>query len=120
MSAPVISDLRLRAYFASVIGPTRAPYGQKKFFDFTPGTFLEIAQNSTRDRVLFVFVSRADIVGGGLTVATFSQSTGGAASSDFTVSFATTGRFTFILYPNESLSLQTVGAAQIVKAEESY
>lgn len=120
MSDQIISDLRLRAYFASVIGPARAPYGFKKFFNFAAGGFLELAQNSTRDRVLFVSISRADIPGGVTTAATFTQSVGGAGGTDFTVSFPFTGRFNFVLYPEESLSLLCAGAAQIVKAEEAY
>jgi hypothetical protein len=118
--ARVISDLQLRAYFAAVIGPTRAPYGQKQSFDYAAGDLKRLVQNTTRDRVLRVLVSRSDITGGVTTAASFTQNVDGTGSSDFSVSFLTTSSFPFVLFPGETLSLSCVGAAKIVLAQEPY
>lgn len=120
---PIVSDLRIRAYIASVIGGTRAPYGQKKFHPFVAGQTQLLVENSTRDKVVRVTVSRsaADILAAGVAVvATFTQTNGSASSSDFAVFFAAANSFPFILYPGESLSLQMAAAAQVVTAQETY
>lgn len=119
-----LDEVSLRAYFASVIGVFRAPFGARRNQTFTvPGQLRQIASNDTPNRVLSVFVSRNDAAGN--LAVTFSQGAGGAATTDFAVAFAATSIFRFILKPSERLSMTLTDPAvpspmTIVIAEESY
>lgn len=114
--------LQLRAYFASVIGTFRAPFGSRKTFTYTKaGQSHQIARNTTADKVLSIFVSRNDLAGA--VASTFSQQSG-AATTDFAFVFDNTSILRFILYPSESLSL-TINAAPAtpltaVVSDEAY
>ena len=100
--------LQLRAYFASVIGTFRAPFGSRRTFTFTQaGQTRQIASNTTADRVLSIFVSRNDLAGP--IASTFSQQSG-PATTDFAFIFDNPSILRFVLYPSESLSL-TINAA---------
>jgi hypothetical protein len=106
-----IDSLRLRAYFATIVGQARAPFGQRKSFSLAAvGDPLQLAQNSTRDKILFVTVSRSD-----LSIATvaviFSQQSSGGSLNDFVAPFVPLGIFRFVLYPGESLAVQGAGGA---------
>ncbi len=123
MAAPIITDLLVRAYFASVIGPSRAPFGRKASFAYPLGRVVnqQLALNSTRDRVLYVTVTRSDVAGAA-TIVTFSQSTGDAASVDFSTAFAGASIHRFTLFPDDSLSMQNdgTGAINVVVAQETW
>lgn len=114
--------LQLRAYFASVIGTFRAPFGSRKTFTYTKaGQSQQIARNTTADKVLSIFVSRNDLAGP--VSSTFSQQSG-AATTDFAFVFDNTSILRFILYPSESLSLTTntapVTPLTAVVSDEAY
>ncbi len=103
-----VAALRLRAYFATVIGTARAPFGQRRAFLLdVPDKPIQLAENSTRDKVLFVTVSRSTFVG--TPFATFSQQSS-ASANDFVVSMLPLAVFRFVLYPGESLSIQGIAA----------
>lgn len=104
----LIDALRVRAYFATVIGTARAPFGQRRAFPLAvPDQPIQLANNSTRDKVLFVSVSRSTFVG--TPAAIFSQQSS-ASANDFVVSLLPLVVFRFVLYPGESLSIQGVAA----------
>ncbi len=103
-----LDALRLRAYFATVIGTARAPFGQRKSFPLTEADKpIELANNSTRDKVLYVTVSRSTLVGA--PSALFSQQSS-ASANDFLVTLLPLAVFRFVLYPSESLSIQGIAA----------
>lgn len=121
--ADAITDIELRAYFASVIGAVRAPYGTKRTsVPFTPGKTQEIAQNATKNRVLHVTVSRADVLLPDVTMVFSQNPSASGSSNDFVVDFTGTSVFRFVLKPEDSLNLtMTAGAsAVIVVAQETY
>jgi len=98
-----LGEKELRAYFASVIGTFRAPFGVRSTYQYTPQKQTQqIERNTTADKVLSVFVSRNDLIGA--VPATFSQQSG-PATTDFAVTFDGASIFRFLLYPSESLSL---------------
>lgn len=104
-----IDALRLRAYFATVIGTARAPFGQRRAFNLdAPDKPIQLADNSTRDKVLYVTVSRSTFAGA--PAAIFSQQSS-AGVNDFFVSLLPLAVFRFILYPSESLSIQALPGA---------
>lgn len=123
MADRIIDDVTLRAYFASVIGPFRRPFGVRGFVKYPAAdvTTQRLVLNSTRDRVLAVTVSRQDVTGAANPV-TFSQQVNGASSNDFSVTFTGVGIFNFIVRPGESLTLQSSGAAamNVVVQQETY
>lgn len=123
MSSPIISDLTLRAYFASVIGGFRQVYGQRRNFLFPAGsvTTQQLVENSTKDRVLSVFVSRSDVTGAA-TPATFTQNNNGAGTNDFSILFTALSQQRFVLYPGDTLALQSAGtnAMNVVVQQEGY
>jgi hypothetical protein len=117
-----LGERELRAYFAAVIGTFRAAFGTRRTQAFQQqGQSFQLIQNSTRNKVLSVFISRNDLAG--LVSATFSQQTI-AGSSDFSVSFAQTSIFRFILYPDDALAMTLdsapVGTMNVVIASEPY
>lgn len=119
-----VSDLQVRAYFAAVIGPSRAPFGSRTSAVFPPvsGTIRLLAQNASRDRVLAVVVTRADI-GAANTVVFTKSANGDASGSDFVVTIAVGNRFNFVLYPGERLSVQVINVAvamQLSVGQETY
>ncbi len=98
--------LRLRAYFATVIGTARAPFGQRRSFILdVPDKPIQLANNSTRDKVLLVSVSRSVFIG--TPVVIFSQQSS-ASANDFVASLLPLAVFRFVLYPDESVSIQGV------------
>lgn len=108
-------EVAVRQYLASVIGPTRAPYGQRSQKVLSEGQSVEIARNSTRDRVLFVTVGRGLLnqqAGINATV-TFSQADS-VGTNDFSTLFGSGSVFRFTLRPGESLSMLLVGTANPV------
>ena len=110
MSAP-FTDVELRAYFASVVGQFRAPFGKRGGTGpMTIGQSKLLAQNTTKNRVLSVTVTRGDT--GAVADVIFSQNQAGAASNnDFFVTFGADGRERFILNPGDQLSVQVISGA---------
>ncbi len=109
MDKPIISDIMLRQYFAAVIGPARSPFGQRSTKSVSAiGEPTQIAQNSTRDKALFVTVSRADV--SGTVTVIFSQQPASGSINDFVVAFAPTSSFHFVLRPDETVSMQILAA----------
>lgn len=120
-----LDDLAVRLYLAAVIGPSRAPFGIRGQASLATGSVIEIARNSTDDRVIFVTVSRADLTN--LTVANviFSQNSGPSAN-DYSFSFTPTAtERRFVLKPGDSLSMLVTAfpsaiPAQFVFAQETF
>jgi hypothetical protein len=117
-----LGEKELRAYFAAVIGTFRAPFGVRKTQRFTSaGESFQLVQNSTRNKVLSVFVSRRD--GGVAVPVTFSSQTQ-AGTSDFAASFAAVSVFRFVLYPDDSISMTLdgigVSPVELVVGHEPY
>jgi len=105
-----IDALRLRAYFATVIGTARAPFGNRRAFNLDQADKpIQLANNSTRDKVLFVTVSRSTFLPAGPPTAIFSQQSSSSVN-DFVVALLPLAVFRFVLYPDESLSIQGVAA----------
>lgn len=118
-----LDPLRLRAYFATVVGQARAPFGKRTSVGLVAaGEPVQLVSNSTRDRVLFVTVSRSDLAITTVAVIFSQQSTGGAFN-DFVAPFTPLGLFRFVLYPGESLAVQGTGAftpIDLAVGSESY
>jgi hypothetical protein len=102
-----ITDVLAREYFASVIGPFRAPFGVRGAVALQPGASAQVARNTTRDRVLFITVSRSD-VGGGVPLI-FTRNDQGS-TNDFQIVFGAATVLRFVLRPDESLTITNVGA----------
>jgi len=99
-----LGEKEIRAYFAAVVGTFRGPYGTRSNQRYgTPGESFQLVSNSTRNKVLSVFVSRNDGAPQTLSV-TFSGAPI-AGTSDFAASFATNSIVRFILYPGDILSM---------------
>lgn len=109
----------VRQYLATLIGPLRAPFGQRRSAPVAVGQTVPIALNKTTDRVLFVTVSRAD--GAGQTQVIFSGADT-PSTNDFVVVFANAGVFRFTLKPGEQLSMlnQAGAAISLVFTQETY
>jgi hypothetical protein len=109
---PPFTDEELRAYFASVVGQFRAPFGKRGGTGpLTTGQSRLLSQNTTKTRVFSVTVTRSD-VGGAATAVIFSQNQSGAASNnDYGVNFTGVTKERFILNPGDQLSVQIVGVA---------
>lgn len=118
----LFTDIELRAYFASVVGQFRAPFGKRGGTGtLNAGASRTLAQNSTKNRVLSVTVSRSDF-GGAVANVIFSQNQAGAASNnDFPVVFGADTRERFVLNPGDQLSVQVVsgGPATFVVGQET-
>jgi hypothetical protein len=117
-----LGERELRAYFAAVIGTFRAAFGTRRNQKFAQaGESFQLIQNGSRNKVLSVFVSRNDTAG--VVSATFSQQAI-AGTSDFSVSFAQTSVFRFLLYPDDALAMTLdsapAGTLNIVIASEPY
>lgn len=85
-----------RAYVAAVVGPFRRPQGRVKFAGpIAAGATVEIAKNSTPDRVLFVSVNN---VSPAQVQAVFAV--GGDSNSATSLQLGSAG---FILLPGEQL-----------------
>lgn len=119
----IFTDVELRAYFASVVGQFRAPFGKRGGTGAViPGQSRLLAQNATKNRVLSVTVTRSDLAGPAANVI-FSQNQAGAASNnDFPVQFGADGRERFVLNPGDQLSVQVIsgGPATFVVGQETY
>ena len=103
-------DVTVRMYLASVIGPLRAPFGRRSQVSLTAGQTVELVRNSTRDKVLFVSVYRGDPANNGNTASViFSQNSGQPSTNDFFASVTNVARFTFVLKPDESLTVFVQG-----------
>ncbi len=111
--ATVLSDeVAVRQYLAAIIGPTRAPFGQRSQANLAVGASHEIARNTTRDRVLHVTVGRAALAVNAAAGATVIFSQGDQASTnDFEAVFAAVNTFRFTLRPGESLTMLLTTAA---------
>lgn len=120
-----LDDLTVRLYLAAIIGPSRAPFGIRNQASLAAGQTVEVARNSTNDRVIFVTVSRADIANAVVASVIFSQNNGPSAN-DYSFAFtpvAPVQRFT--LKPGESLSMLVTAfpslvPAQFVFAQETF
>lgn len=103
----IVDDLTARLYLACVIGPARAPYGNRTNVQVTVGdAAVVIATNSNRERALYVTVSRSDINNTATDAGViFSQSSGQASANDFAKSFRPGDSIGFVLKPSETLSM---------------
>lgn len=106
-----LDDLTVRLYLASIIGPSRAPFGTRKQATLRAGQTTEIASNSTHDRAVHVTVTRADqvFVGNAVASVVFTQYSE-ASANDFPTLFPSAGGpgisiYRFVLKPGDSLSL---------------
>lgn len=122
MKAP-FTDVELRAYFASVVGQFRAPFGKRGGGgELNVGQSIRLAQNSTKDRVINVTVTRADI-GGAATVVIFTQNGPGAASeNDFIVAFGNSGTQRFVLNPEDevAVTVRSGGPIRFAVGQETF
>jgi len=119
----IFTDVELRAYFASVVGQFRAPFGKRSGTSpLGVGQSRTLAQNSTKERVMSVTVTRSDLAGPATNVI-FSQNQAGAASAnDFPVQFNANARERFVLNPGDQLSVQVTagGPATFVVGQETF
>ncbi len=119
----LFTDVELRAYFASVVGQFRGPYGKRGGTGvLLAGQSKGLANNTTKDRVLSVTVTRSDL-GGVLANVIFSQNqSGGASNNDFPVAFGVDSRERFVLNPGDQLSVQITsgGPATFVVGQETH
>lgn len=120
MALEFITDVLAREYFASIVGPFRAPFGARTSVALQIGASRQVARNTTSDRVLFVTVSRSD-PGGPVTNLIFTRNDQGS-TNDFQTVFGPAAILRFVLRPDDSLTITNVGAAvpALVIGQETF
>jgi hypothetical protein len=105
----------VRMYLAAVIGPLRAPFGRRSQVSLVVGEQTQIVSNDTRTKALYVTVTRFDAAANA-TPATviFSQNPNGGSTNDNVVAFGAPNRFSFVLKPDESLTMLVTAVGGIL------
>lgn len=106
MALEFITDVLAREYFASVVGPFRAPFGVRSSVTLQVDASVEVARNTTADRALFITVNR--IGTGGATTLIFTRNDQGS-TNDFQEAFLVGSLQRFVLRPDESLTITNLG-----------
>ena len=113
-----LDDITIRCYFASLIGPSRAPFGVRNSGVATAGAPLVLTRNSTKDRALYVTVSRPS---GGPAVTGYFSKNDGPSLNDYGVTVQSGSVFRFVLRPGEVLSFLCPSAdVALVWGQEAY
>lgn len=120
MALEFITDVLAREYFASIVGPFRAPFGARTSVALQVGASQQVARNTTNNRVLFITVSRSD-PGGPVTNLIFTRNDQGS-TNDFQTVFGPAAILRFVLRPDDSLTITNVGAAvpALVIGQETF
>lgn len=112
--------VQLRQYLATVIGPLRAPFGRRTNVPVAIGATARLAMNSTTSNVIFVTVSRSDVLLGQAQVIFSNSDT--PSTSDFVTLLTGAGVFRFTLRPGEQLSVLNQSALNLplVVGQETF
>lgn len=110
----------LRQYLATVIGPLRAPFGRRSNVPVLVGATARLAMNSTTSNVIFVTVSRADVLLGQAQVIFSNSDT--PSTNDFVTLLTGAGVLRFTLRPGEQLSVLNQSALNLplVVGQETF
>ena len=112
-----LDDVSIRCYLASLIGPSRAPFGSRSSVVAQLNQPVMLVRNSTQDRALYVTVSR----GPGANAQGIFSKNDSPSSNDYAVAFPSAAVFRFVLRPGEQLSyLSTSGPLALVWGQEAF